>query len=337
MFRAALVKMTLLYLAITMTISFFFSLTIYQVSTQELNNNLGRQQNAIERFGRIGGLMNNPDFLAERELLANQARENILRNLLYTNAVILILGGGVSYFLAGRTLKPIEESHESQSRFTGDASHELRSPLAAMKSEIEVALRDPKLTKEEAIVLLKSNLEEVERLKSLSDGLLELARDNGQTLEKADFELTKTLDESIMKLGKKIKAKHISIEKDVDETINVHAIETQIHELVVIVLDNAIKYSNENQKITIETSTKGKSAVIRIKDEGIGINTTDLKKIFDRFYRVEKSRSHDHTPGYGLGLALAKKIVAANNGMITAESRLGSGSTFTVKLPLAHL
>jgi len=337
MFRAALVKTTLLYLMIIMTISIFFSVIIYNVSTIEIGKNAGRQQNAIDRLGRGNALLDDPALLAERQNIIDEANQNILNNLLYTNAVILVLGGGLSYFLAGRALKPIVRSHESQSRFTGDASHELRSPLAAMKAEIEVALRDPKITKEEAITLLKSNLEEVERLRALSDGLLELARDNGQSLEKTDIELTKSISDALLKVDKKLAEKKIVVELDLEDKIRVHGARTQIQELFVIVFDNAIKYSENGKKILIESSIKGKNAVIRIKDEGVGIGAEDLTKIFDRFYRVEKSRTKNATHGYGLGLALAKKIVAANGGHISAESRLGAGSTFTIKLPLSRL
>jgi signal transduction histidine kinase len=337
MFRAALIKLTLLYFLIIMTISLFFSFAIYNVSSGEITRNAGRQQNAIERFGRPGGFQNNPDYLAERELLLTEARDNILNNLVYTNMIILLLGGGLSYFLAGRTLKPIWEAHDSQSRFTGDASHELRSPLAAMKSEIEVALRDPNLSKEEAVTLLHSNLEEVERLRLLSDGLLELSRDNGKSIKKTDLELNAVIEKVISKIQKTIKSKELHIINDLDESIKIHVCGEQMEELLTIVLDNAIKYSGEKKTIAIETSTKGKYAIIRIKDEGIGIDTQNLSKIFDRFYRVDQSRTKNKVTGYGLGLALAKKIVTANNGSIIAESRVGAGSTFTIKLPLAHL
>jgi len=337
MFRAALIKLTLLYLLIIMVISLFFSATIYNVSSFEIARNAGRQQNAIDRLGRGNNMMDDPALIAEREQLIEDANQNILYNLLYTNIVILILGGGLCYFLAGKTLRPIELAHESQSRFTGDASHELRSPLAAMKAEIEVALRDPKLTREEAISHLKSNLEEVERLRTLSDGLLELARENGQTVDKTDCDLSKTLESSIVKLKKEFNAKQISITKDLAENIQIHANAGQIAELFVILIDNGIKYSESHKVIHVETSTKGKYAVVRIKDEGIGITQEDMKKIFERFYRVEKSRSRNAVPGYGLGLPLAKKILDANGGTISVESRPGTGSTFTVKLPLARL
>jgi len=334
MFRAALVRLTLLYLLIIMAISVFFSIIIYNVSAIEIANNAGRQQNVITKLGRGDTMMDDPALLAERQRLVDTANQNILDNLLYTNIVILVLGGGLCYYLAGRTLNPIEEAHESQSRFTGDASHELRSPLAAMKAEIEVALRDPGLTKEDAIALLVSNLEEVERLRTLSDGLLELSRDNGQGIEKSDFDLTKAVKQGISKIQDDAKTKNITIEQHLTENIKLRASKSQTEELLLIVLDNAVKYSPEGSNISIETATKGRNSIIKVRDEGVGISDENLPKIFDRFYRAEQSRTKNTTPGYGLGLALAKKITTANGGSIAVESKLGEGSTFIIRLPL---
>jgi hypothetical protein len=118
MFRAALIKLTLLYLLIIMAISLFFLLTLYNVSIQAIMGNANRQQNSIEHIGRGAGILDNPDFIAERERIMSDARQTIVLNLIYTNIAILICGGALSYFLAGRTLAPIEEAHESQGRFS---------------------------------------------------------------------------------------------------------------------------------------------------------------------------------------------------------------------------
>lgn len=336
MFRAALIKLTFIYLMIIMAISLFFSLTIYGVATQEITNNLGRQQNAFERFGHGGPMIQNQDFIAEQARLAMDSRQNIINYLLYTNVAILVLGGGLSYFLAGRSLKPIMESHDAQSRFTSDASHELRSPLAAMKTEIEVALRDPKITKEEAISLLTSNLEEVERLRSLSDGLLSLARDGGESLQRKTYNLSELINKSAQLVAKSPKQKKIDISTDLDDKINIFVDETSIRELFVLLLDNAIKYSKPGKNIAIHTSEKNKFAIIKIIDEGIGMSSEDQKKVFERFYRVDQSRTKNKIPGYGLGLALAKKITETNHGSISVVSKFGEGSTFTVRLPISH-
>lgn len=186
MFRWVLLKMTVLYLSIIMVVSLFFSLNIYRLASQHIIMNAQQQQTIIQRrMIEPSDFLEDPTFLSERNSILTETKNQIIEQLLYTNLVILVLGGGLSYFLAQKTLRPIEEAHQSQVRFTSDASHELRSPIAAMQSEIEVALRDPKLDFSESKKLLKSNLEELNRLTSLSENLLQLARENG--IEKKEY------------------------------------------------------------------------------------------------------------------------------------------------------
>jgi signal transduction histidine kinase len=211
-----------------------------------------------------------------------------------------------------------------------------KAALAAMKTEIEVALRDKDITKEEAVELLRSNLEEVERLQALSDGLLALARDGGESQEKATSSLTEILNKAILLTKKNASTKKINVSHDSDQDIKVLVDANGIQELFVIILDNAIKYSDPSTKVLVEASTKGKFAVIKVKDDGPGISESDKDKVFERFYRADASRTKNKVPGYGLGLALAKNIALANDGDISVESRIEVGSTFIVKLPLAR-
>lgn len=333
MFRSAILKLTGLYLLIIMAISLFFSLNLYRISDQEISNSLRRLQGAYERIGGPRGFMDDPEILQERELQLISARQRLILRLFYTNMFILVLGGVFSYLLAKKTLEPIEESHKSQIRFTADASHELRSPLAAMQSEIEVALRDPKLSKEEAVKLLKSNLEEVERLKVLSNGLLELARDNGDSLPREKILVKDFIESGVRNVRESAKKKNIIIETDLTQELFVFGNKDSLVELATILLDNAIKYSESGKKIRASFQKHSKFVEIFFKDEGFGISEKDLPHVFDRFYRVDNSRSRKHVEGYGLGLSIAKKIVEANYGKIEVYSEIGKSSTFTVKLP----
>ncbi len=332
MFRWAIIKITLLYLAIIMVISLFFSINLYRISTSEIDKALNKQ-NDFFRGNRSINAMISPelsDYMEERLI---EAKRSVFYQLLYTNIVILFLGGGVSYIFARMTLKPIEESHEAQSRFAADASHELRSPLAAMKSEIEVALRDPKLDKKEAIDIIRSNLEEVNKLQKLSEDLLELARDNGKTLKKNNCVAKEIIRESIKKASKEAKTKNIKINEDIDEKIIIFGNKESLVELFLILLDNAIKYSEEGGEINFYAHKKSGDVEIRVEDQGVGIRKEEIDHIFKRFYRAELSRSKNKVNGYGLGLSIANKIVSANNGKINVESIEGKGSTFTVTLP----
>ena len=162
MFQSATVKLTAWYLAILMCISITFSVVIYQLNYHEVSNRLENLQHSI--IDTLNPLYSSQSIYRYEEgpgsPLFNEARKasaQMILSLVYINIVVLACGGLGAYFLARRTLRPIEDAHEAQSRFTSDASHELRTPLAAMKAELEVNLRDEKLSIDEARELLESN------------------------------------------------------------------------------------------------------------------------------------------------------------------------------------
>ena len=333
MFRKALIKMTLFYLLILMTISLFFSLALYQISVKEIQRSLGRQQKNYEKVGPfMRGFLEDPDVLAQQDQDVSLATRTIAWQLIYTNIVILVLGGGLSYYLAVLSIRPIEEAHEAQARFTGDASHELRSPLASMKAEIEVALRDKKLTRDEAIEILNSNLEEVERLSLLSGYLLELSREESVSLRMEHIKVGPIITKAVESVEKRAAEKKINVSTVVDKDIVGFANAESLKDLLVILLDNAIKYSPENTAVKILAKNQGRQTQIRIIDKGIGISKSDAPHLFERFYRADQSRCKNKVEGYGLGLPLAQKIAEGNHAEISVESELGKGSTFIVKL-----
>ena len=332
MFRSALIKMTLLYLVIIMTISIFFSGSIYQISSHEIGRGLKRQQQFFQDLEQPIGRPD-MDFIRQREQQLEESNQRLLWQLFYINMGVLIIAGGVSYLLARQTLKPIEEAHEAQSRFTSDASHELRSPLAAMKSEIEVSLRDKKLTKEEAVATLRSNLEEVEKLRGLAEGLLELTRNNGSKLQQAELSLKKLMVRAIENSSNNAKGKNIKILNEVEETIMVYGNEQSLIQLVSILLENGIRYSDQDKTIRISAREHLNNIGIEIADQGFGIAEQDIPYIFDRFFQADSSRNKGAGDGYGLGLSIAKKIVDFHKGSIDVRSKIGEGSTIIVKLP----
>jgi signal transduction histidine kinase len=172
MFDAAYMRMTLWYMAIIMAISLLFSIWVYNQAQHELQFGLNRAI-TIKSFV-------NEDFGTVVNERLDASRRRLIGNIILFNTVILVAATGASYWLARRTMRPIEEAVEAQERFTADASHQLRTPLAAMKAEIEVGLRDKKFSKDEAVELLKSNLEEVDRLGNLAEGLLALTQNDTQ-------------------------------------------------------------------------------------------------------------------------------------------------------------
>lgn len=303
-FNSARTKLTLYYLTIIMVISLFFSVIIYKGTTFELNR--------IENMQRLR--RPNPQFVIDPDII-RETKARIFFSLLTLNLIILGFSGVSGYFLAGKTLDPIKEMMDEQKEFVSNASHELRTPLASLKSQIEVGLRDKKMTLEEARILLSSNLEEVNRMTSLSNYLLKLNKfQNGNT--KSEFKKVEL--SSIVKkvIGKqKIKAQL--------EKVTVKGNEDSISEMTSILIDNAVKYGNGK---TVEVLVK-KPGILIVKDNGIGISNDDLPHIFDRFFRSDKARNKD---GYGLGLSIAKQIADMHGARIKVVSKIDKGTTFKV-------
>jgi two-component system, OmpR family, sensor histidine kinase CiaH len=336
MFRSAILKLTAFYLFILLLVSVFFSLNLYRISTAEINMRLQRQIADIDRDDPFGVYVPRDQNLLEQKRLQGleASKDVIAAQLLYANIVILIAGGLGSYFLARRTLRPIEEAHAAQSRFAADASHELRTPLAVMQTETEVTLRDPKLTLAEAREQLKSNLEELERLTQLSDGLLQLARGADTTINDDTVQLGTIIRDAVKQRTAQAEAKDITIAVTAVPKVALQTNRTQITQVITILLDNAIKYGDKGSAITVTSAVHNQHVTIQVQDTGNGMDKTELGQIFDRFYRADSARSSATVPGNGLGLAIARQIMTAHHGKITATSTPGEGSTFTIVLPV---
>lgn len=323
-FDAAYVRLTLWYMAIIMIISLLFSVWVYNQARTELQFGLDRVI-AVQPFvnGDFGTVVN------ER---LDVSRQRLIGRLILFNTIVLVAGAGASYLLARRTMRPIEEAVEAQERFTADASHELRTPLAAMKTEIEVGLRDQKMSKSDAVELLKSNLEEVDRLGNLAEGLLTLTQNS--SLESKPVALEDVAGTVAKRLLPLAEAKKIQLGKELVPVTVLGDVQA-LDKIVSILLDNAIKYSSENKTIKLRTYQKDGFGVVEVQDEGVGIKASELPHIFDRFYRADSSRSKMQVAGHGLGLSIAQKLTDNLDGKITAHSTPGKGSTFTLRVPIA--
>jgi signal transduction histidine kinase len=312
-----------------MTMSVLFSAIIYQVATSEIDVRLTRFQSSVQQYNfDQNGTVVEPIRLVELD----RAKSKLSIELLYVNAVILFVGGIICYFLAKWHLQPIEIAHEAQSRFTSDASHELRTPLAAMKTEIEVALRDKNPSITELKETLASNLEEVDKLTKLSEMLLNLSRLDSDKLEISLINLGK--------LSKKITSDfglpESRIKVFTQKNLIIRANETAIADVLKILIDNALKYSPKDSQIKINVKKKDQGNIIfEIINSGPGISAEKLPFIFERFFRGDNSRTCGECKGYGLGLALAKKIIELHNGQIFAESTPNESTTVYFVLPKA--
>jgi two-component system sensor histidine kinase CiaH len=326
MFQSATLKLTAWYLGIIMVISLLFSFAIYQINFHEVNVRLQNLQNGlIDISGDASSITNN----AIRQAQSDQAALQMVLSLIYINFIIFIAGGVGSFVLARRTLRPIEEAHEAQSRFTSDASHELRTPLTAIKAEIEVMLRDKKLDPNEARELLESNLEEVDKLIQLSEMLLNLSRIDYEHLEMKRLNLANILTDTLKSFKKSANRFDLTLRKDAI----IHGNREAISELMKILVDNALKYSTPDSKINIRIFQKLRQVGFEIVNQGPPIDEKALPRLFERFYRADTSRTNSTQNGYGLGLAIAKKITDVHGGEIMVESKQKK-TTFTFYLPL---
>ena len=331
MFHSAALRLTVWYLAIIMALSIIFSGMLYRVSVTDLDRNVNRQ---IGYFNNFLGPGDDANYAQLRQRQLSEDRSHLKTNLVIFNLLVLAGGGAASYLLARRTLEPIEEALKSQTRFAADASHELRTPLTAIQAENEVALRDPKINKAKAVSLLKSNLEEVAKLKTLSEGLLRLANGGGRIVDTEVLSIKDISETAVARLAKTAQLKKIKLVNRAGD-LSVHGERDGLVELLSILIDNAIKYSPAGSKVVIGASKHHKDVQIKVTDHGVGIAATELPNIFERFYRSEHSRSKTGSGGYGLGLAIAKKITDGLGGHMEVVSTVDKGSSFIVHLPAA--
>lgn len=329
-FKKARLKLTAWYVGFVMLLSIPFSLGAYRFLTTELEQSLTRQAQRL--YARDGILISQNQFID----IYNESRDRIFYNLLILNAGIVLVSGATSYFLAGKTLHPLEKAIDEQKRFIADASHELKTPLTTMRTEVEVALRDKKMTIKDAKELLTSNLEEIDKMKQLTNYLLSLSRyENGE--KDLDFSIIRIKDilaRSIKLVHPKLEEKSITL-KEETEDFALRGNDRSLEELFLILLDNAAKYSNPQTKVVIKSKRIRNYGIIEIKDHGMGIKSSDIPHIFDRFYRADTSRTKQKIEGYGLGLSIAKSIVDLHQGKIEVKSTLGKGTTFKIILPIS--
>ncbi len=326
-------RLTLSYLVIIMLMSLGFSLVFYNTSYRAL----GRQLPPPNAFGIqtrspvFGKTQSIDEFLRAR---IDEGRHELAIRLVGLNVLILIGGSFISYYLARRTLKPIEDNMEAQDQFVSDASHELRTPLTALQTTNEVVLRKNKVSASDAKNIFQHNIEEVTKLKLLTDSLLNLAKTDNTPLKLTSIDISSVVSDALNKVLDTALEKGITVDDKVPK-LNIKGDKDCLCRALVIILDNAIKYSPNESTIHITAQEDTKYAWISVRDEGIGIKAVHLPHIFERFYRADSSRSKHRVEGFGIGLALAKKIVGKHNGEIIAASTPGKGSTFTIRLPLS--
>ena len=224
----------------------------------------------------------------------------------------------------------IKEQENIRKRLTGDISHELKTPLTNIQSHLEAMIDGIWGPTEERLLSVK---EEAERLSSLVSDMQKLNKydESSIKLKKDNVNISDIICFVIFQFSNLAKSKNIKIEYE-KKNINLYCDKDKITQALVNILSNAIRYSNEGSTIFIEEKLKDNKVIISIEDQGIGISEEDLKYVFERFYRADKSRTRA-TGGTGIGLTIVKSIVSSHGGEVKLESKLGEGSKFTIILP----
>ena len=243
------------------------------------------------------------------------------------------LGGLVTTL--NRLLARLEKAFSSLKQFTADVSHQLQTPLAVVKGTADVALGSPRAPAEYQRALAEIG-EEIDEVTSILGDLraLSLADAGPGASEHGAVNLSELAHEVAEILDALAEPKHISVDTAIDPGLVVWGSGIGLKQVLLNLVDNAVKYTGAHGRIRLELRAEAHEAVLTVSDTGVGIAPENLPRVFDRFYRVLGSDARSR--GTGLGLAIAKRIAEAQGGSITVESRLGTGSTFTVRLPLTR-
>lgn len=246
----------------------------------------------------------------------------------------LIITTGVGYNMAGRAIIPLKEAYEKQRQFAADASHELRTPLSVVLASAELLDNDPSIKSPFLKQVIGDVRDEVKKMTKLVSDLLVVARSDNQALKLKlmRFDLGEVIDQTMRKMQPLAEKKNITLKREGEKEVFIRADEQKLKQLVLIFVDNALKYTPDGGSVSVRLSTPSPTRVsFDVQDTGIGISPEDQQKVFDRFYRVDKARSRE-MGGNGLGLAIAQEIVRLHNGIIDLKSEQGKGTTFTVTL-----
>ena len=264
--------------------------------------------------------------------------ENLLKlDLGLVSGIIMAIGlsglGGI--WLTRRAMKPIEASFDRLKQFTADASHEFRSPLMAIKSNVAVALKYPEEMRSSDAEKFQAIMSATNQMTQLTEDLLLLARD-GQTSSHSQtvINLTELLAGLIQLYEPQAKEHEIDLQFHITEAMTVLGDPGQITRLFTNLISNALKYTESGSTIKVQAEISTHHYSVSITDTGIGISPEHLSRIFDRFWRADQARSYADNSS-GLGLAIAQHLAELHQGHISVTSQLGVGSCFTVVLPVS--
>ena len=308
------------------------------IDEETLEQCVAAAMDSRESFGQINtyGVMYAKRYEISRTKIVFASNSSIYTSL--TNSIIisvLLFAGSlavifvISLFLSGLAVKPVKKAWEQQKQFVADASHELKTPLTVILANNNIMLSHKDSTVREEQQWLESTEEEATHMKKLIDNMLFLAKSDAgsATVQYSDVNFSEITEGCALNFEPVAFEKEVMMDTDIAPDIIVHGDSTQLNQLTHILVDNAVKYAEENSTVTIKLHRHNEKILFSVNNRGNVIAPEDIEHIFDRFYRAEKSRT---TKGYGLGLSIAQRITESMNGKIGVESNETDGTTFTV-------
>ena len=300
------------------------------LETKETDWNNREYLLAGKAISGVGYVYSGVDVTEQKVVLKRLFMVLLILTVLFTFAATLL-----SFFMAGKAIRPIIQSVESQREFVNDASHELRTPLSILTAGFEIIeAEDGDRLSDFSKQTVEDMSGEVRRMSSLVNDLLVLARsDSGKlVLEKERFNLSELIASSIRSFATIAEVEGIAITSKLEKEVYVVGDKERLQQLLYLLLDNALKYNVEGGSIHVRLSERDAEILMSVEDTGIGIAPEHQQKVFDRFYRVDQSRSRNQGSN-GIGLSIARLIVEGHEGRIEVNSTIKKGTSFTIVLP----
>lgn len=270
----------------------------------------------------------------------NNLNSSLLRFAAELGGIFLLAGllvFGLSFFLARMSLRPVEHAFSEQQRFVQDASHELKTPLTVILANLSILKSHPTATIHEEVLWIQNTETEARRMQELTERLLFLAKADAKNMPPRSevLSLSTLVESAALPFTALAFERKLSLALDISPALSVRGDAQTLAQLLAILLDNALKYAAPGTEVTVRLCRQKKHALLSVHNNGELIPADALPRLFDRFFRVDKSRARA-AGGYGLGLSIAKTIANAHGGYIRAESTAEHGTMFTVTLPLSE-
>jgi signal transduction histidine kinase len=323
-FQKAQIKLTIQYFFLSLIMVIVFSLAAITIEVRDVSR--------ISKSSEVGDIAETHRISLEKRV--STVHRRFMLHLLGLDAFLLLLVSGAGYYHSGRTLDPIREMMQKQEEFASDVSHELRTPLTTINMEIEACRRSQVEMPDTCGALLESIEDETRHMADVVNGLLMLVRSDlpDESNNRVELDLSDVALRAIEQAKVHADVKYITVGAKNLKTARILGNQEQIKQAVLILLDNALRYTLSGGTVAVTTESSGNWSQVAVADTGVGILEEDRERIFERLYRVNDVRL-DAERRTGLGLSIARKIAESHGGTISVSSTPGSGSIFTIRFP----